>query len=484
MGIGSVASLGHLIDGQIVRNDRTFPVDNPSNGQVIADCPAATAELLDTAMAAAERAQPAWFALGTGGRQRVLQAMAETLAEKLEDIVAISALEKGALGAALEAYVAPSFVAHRATTAVPVDVLEDTAERSVTLVRKPVGVVAAIAPWNAPILIACEKIATALLVGNTVVAKPSPFTPLATLALGDIWKDVVPPGVLNILAGDDSLGALMVAHPTTRLISFTGSVTAGHKIAEAAGRSLKRTVLELGGNDAAIVLSDVDVDAVAPKIFGTAFLMGGQVCAAIKRLYVHESIYEDMVRALTRLAEAAVAAPEQVGGTLVPLTTRPQFDRVRQLLDDALNEGAHAGGGTPRDGSGYFVPATILTDVHAGMRVVDEEQFGPLLPVIPFGDVEDAIAAANDTQFGLCGSVWTADVAMGEALAAAPRVRDVLGEQSWRSLPRHPIRRHEELRDRPERRDRGSRRLRRAPDAVCLQVPRSSESRLNRWRAI
>ncbi|HWE70318.1 MAG TPA: aldehyde dehydrogenase family protein [Acidimicrobiales bacterium] len=415
----TVARLGHLIDGTIVRNDRRFPVDSPSTGEMVAECPEATSELLDDAMAAAKGAQPGWMALGEVGRQAVIQAMSDALAQHIDDVLAISALEKGAVGAALEAYAASAFMTHRAATPLPVDILEDTPDRSVKVVRKPIGVVAAIAPWNAPILIMCEKIATALLVGNTVVAKPSPFTPLATLALGDLWKDIVPPGVVNILAGGNDLGAAMVAHPTAKMISFTGSVAAGRHIAAEAGGSLKKVVLELGGNDAAIVLPDVDVETVAAQIFGSAFLMGGQVCAAIKRLYVHQSIYDDMVGALSRLAEAAVPAPEAEGGTLIPLTTRPQYDRVRLLLADALAEGAHAdAGGGPTGTAGYFIPATILTDVKPGMKIVDEEQFGPVLPVLPFTEVDDAIAAANATDFGLCGSVWTADIPTGEALAA------------------------------------------------------------------
>jgi acyl-CoA reductase-like NAD-dependent aldehyde dehydrogenase len=415
----AVGGLGHLIDGRIVRNDRTFPVDTPSSGEVVALCPEATAALLDEAMAAAERAQPGWYALGETSRQKIIGEMSDALVTHLDEIVAISALEKGATSAALEAYAAPVFMAHLATTGLSVDILEDTAERTVTVARRPVGVVAAISPWNAPILIMCEKIATALLVGNTVVAKPSPFTPLATLALGRIWKDIVPPGVLNILAGGNELGAQVVAHRATRMISFTGSVTAGQKIAAAAASSLKNLVLELGGNDAAIVLPDVDVETVAEYIFNAAFLMSGQVCAAIKRVYVHESIYQDMVDALVRRADAAVPAPEAEGGTFGPLTTRPQYDRIRMLLDDALAQGAHAAARavTPTS-TGYFIPPTILTNVKPGMKVVDEEQFGPVLPVMSFHDVNDAIEAANATEYGLCGSIWTADVETGAELAA------------------------------------------------------------------
>lgn len=420
MDIGkTISSLGHFIDGHIVRNDVSFPVDSPASAEVVAQCPAADGALLDQAMAAADRVQPQWYAMGELSRQKIIGEMSDALTAHIEEIVAISALEKGSTSAALEAYAAPAFMTHLAATPVPVDILEDTPERTVSVVRKPVGVVAAISPWNAPILIMCEKIATALLVGDTVVAKPSPFTPLATLALGQIWKDIVPPGVLNILGGGDELGAQLVSHPVTRMISFTGSVAAGQKIAAAAAATLKNLVLELGGNDAAIVLPDVDVETVAGAIFSSAFLMSGQVCAAIKRLYVHESIYQDMVDALVRQAETAVAAPEAQGGTFAPLTTRPQFDRVRTLLDDALARGARIATGAHQPAAvGYFMAPTILTDVKPGMKVVDEEQFGPLLPVMSFGHVDDAIEAANATDYGLCGSIWTSDIETGAALAA------------------------------------------------------------------
>jgi acyl-CoA reductase-like NAD-dependent aldehyde dehydrogenase len=417
--IDEVSTLGHLIDGRIVRNDALFQIVSPSSGEIVAMCPHATVELLDEAMTAAKRAQPQWYAFGQAARQKVIGQMSNALVAHLDEIVAISALEKGAVGAAAEAYAAPVFMAHLATTDIHVDVLEDTPERTVTVVRKPVGVVAAISPWNAPILIMCEKIASALLVGNTVVAKPSPFTPLATLALGRIWQDIVPPGVLNIVAGGNDLGAQMVTHRVTRMISFTGSVAAGQQIAAAAAPSLKNLVLELGGNDAAIVLPDVDVETVAEAVFNAAFLMSGQVCAAIKRLYVHASIYHDMIDALVRRADAAVPAPETSGGTFGPLTTRPQYDRVRMLLADALSQGARAvtGGAQPAS-RGYFIAPTILTDVRAGMKVVDEEQFGPVLPVMSFRDIDEAIEAANATEYGLCGSIWTADIETGAALAA------------------------------------------------------------------
>lgn len=415
----TLARLGHLIDGRIVRNDKTFPVHNPSTGRVFANCPEATDELLAEAVDAAERAAADWAALALGGRQKVIGEMAAALEQHIGDIIAIATLEKGSLRGSAEVYAAPFFMKHMASTDVSADVIEDNEQRSVVVARKPVGVVAAITPWNAPILILCEKVATALLVGDTVVAKPSPFTPMATLALGELWKDIIPPGVLNIVAGGDELGAALVNHPAISMVSFTGSAAAGRQIAQSAGAALKNILLELGGNDAAIVLPDVDVDTVAEQIFNVAFLMSGQTCASIKRLYVHRSIFEPMVAALSRLAEAAQPAQNGADGVLDPLTTAPQYERVRMILDDAIEHGAHvAAGGHTLDRDGYFVAATILTDVSTEMKVVAEEQFGPLLPVIPFDDVDDAIAAANTTEYGLTGSIWTSDIPLGTELAS------------------------------------------------------------------
>jgi acyl-CoA reductase-like NAD-dependent aldehyde dehydrogenase len=413
-----IGQLGHLVNGVVIRQGETFPVLSPKSGELVGDCPSASADLLDEAMEAATRAQQQWAARTQEDRRNVLEAMSKTLAEHCDQLLQISAAEKGAVVASMELYAAPGFAAHLASTDLPVDIVEDTDERVVSVVRKPVGVVAAITPWNAPILIATEKIFSALVAGNSVVVKPSPFTPFGTLALGEIWKDIVPPGVLTILVGGDELGERLVNHPLTSMISFTGSIAAGRQIASAAGQDLKRVLLELGGNDAAIVLPDVDVKAVAQRVFSAAFLMGGQVCAAVKRLYVHESIFDEMVSELAQLADAAKPLPEEEGGTLVPITTGPQYERVCELANDAIAHGAIAvSGGKAVNGSGFFFPATILTNVGPGVRVVDEEQFGPLLPVMSFSDIDDAVRLANSTEFGLCGSVWTSDLARGAAIA-------------------------------------------------------------------
>ncbi|OHV42666.1 aldehyde dehydrogenase family protein [Pseudofrankia sp. BMG5.36] len=406
-----MSELGQLINGALVTSDRSMPVADPSTGELVAHFPAATVAMVDDAMSAASAALPAWSARPEADRRAVIKAMAEAIGANYATIEELTALEKGAASIALEALAAPWFGNHIAEQELPVDVIEDSAERTVKVVRAPVGVVAAIIPWNAPILILAEKVFSALLVGNTIVAKPSPFTPLATLYVAKIWKDLVPPGVVNILAGDDEVGKAMVSHPTTRLISFTGSVAAGRAIAAAAAPGLKNLLLELGGNDAAIVLDDVDPKKVAQRIFDSAFTGHGQVCAAIKRVYAHETVYQDLVD------ELAVIARERVAG-MIPLSTKPQFDRVSALVTDALDNGGKAvTGGAAVNGSGYFYPPTILTGVGPGVRVVDEEQFGPVLPVIPFSDVEWAVKQANATEYGLCASVWTSDLARGEQLA-------------------------------------------------------------------
>ena len=279
--------------------------------------------------------------------------------------------------------------------------------------RKPYGIVGAITPWNFPLLLGIWKIAPALLAGNTIVVKPSPFTPLSTLKLGEILRDVVPAGVLNTISGGDQLGAWVSEHPAVRKISFTGSVATGKKVSIAAAPDLKRVTLELGGNDAAIVLGDVDPKQVAPKLFWGAFENCGQVCSAIKRLYVDEAIYAPLVEEMAKIArDVKVGNGLEQGVQLGPVNNRPQFQRVCELVEDAKKHGAKFVTGGARTGDrGYFFQPTLVTGISDGVRLVDEEQFGPALPIMPFRRVEDAIERANATHFGLSGSVSSRDVA-------------------------------------------------------------------------
>ena len=300
----------------------------------------------------------------------------------------------------------------------PVKILETSKTRRVEVHRKPLGVVAAIVPWNYPIMLIGFKLPSALLAGNTVVLKPAATTPLATLRLGQLIGDLLPPGVLNVVADANDLGNVLTSHPLVRKISFTGSTATGpHVMASAAG-TIKRVTLELGGNDAAIVLADADVDTVAPALFRLAFRNSGQVCTAVKRLYVHESIYDDLCGRLADLADAAVVGDGLKEGTQFgPLQNKAQFMRVNELIQDARKSGTVITSGPQPEGKGFFIRPTIVRDIAEGSRLVDEEQFGPVLPVIKFSDPDDAVRRANNSTFGLGGSIWSSNVDAAYALA-------------------------------------------------------------------
>jgi acyl-CoA reductase-like NAD-dependent aldehyde dehydrogenase len=409
-----------MIDGKPVAGPDTFGVVNPATGAVFARVPECTRAQLDDAMAAAARAFPTW-SRDEARRRQVLRDCATALSGQAERLAPLLTQEQGKplSRSGFEIHQAGEYFGLTAKLEVPLDVVQDDAKRRVEVRRKPFGVVVAITPWNFPLLLAVWKIAPALLAGNTVVIKPSPFTPITTLVLGEILRQVVPPGVLNVVSGGNELGSWMTSHPTPRKISFTGSVATGKKIAAAAAPDLKRVTLELGGNDPAILLPDVDVGAVAPKIFWSAFENCGQICAAIKRVYVHEDSYRPLVEALAEMARAArvgdgMDAETQIG----PLNNAPQLERVTELVEDAKRRGGRIAAGGERIGAtGYFFQPTIVADVSDGVRLVDEEQFGPALPIVAYHDVDDAVRRANATHFGLDGSVWSSDVARATEVA-------------------------------------------------------------------
>jgi acyl-CoA reductase-like NAD-dependent aldehyde dehydrogenase len=265
-------------------------------------------------------------------------------------------------------------------------------------------------------------LAPALAAGCTVVLKPSPYTPLSSLRFGQLVADALPPGVLNIVSGSDSLGSLMTGHPLVRMISFTGSVATGKAIAATAATDLKRVLLELGGNDPAIVLDDADVNATADGLFANAFANCGQICVAIKRVYAPKALYGQLVDALADRARASRLGDGRDSGTDIgPLCNPVQRDRIKELVGDALQSGIRvAVGGSVTDGPGYFYEPTILAGLNGSERIVVEEQFGPALPIIEYSDIEEAIAQANDSNYGLGASVWTTDPERGRTLA--PRV--------------------------------------------------------------
>lgn len=405
-----MAEFTMTIDGKAVRGKSTTGVINPATGKVFAQVPDCTQEQLDEAMASAARAYPTW-SRDVGARKKALLACASALQQKASEIAPLLTQEQGKpLAKAMEEIMGASiWFQYTASLDVPVEVVQDDDKRRVEIRRRPLGVVAAITPWNFPLLLATWKIAPALLAGNTVVIKPSPFTPINTLVFGEVLRGVLPPGVVNVVSGGNELGSWMTSHPVPRKISFTGSVATGKKVMAAAAPDLKRLTLELGGNDAAIVLDDVNPKETAQKIFWGAFENSGQICSAIKRVYVHESLYEPLIRELGVIAKSVrVGNGLEEGTQLGPVNNEPQFQRVTELVEDAKKQGAKIVAGGERLGSeGYFFQPTIVGNVSDGVRLVDEEQFGPALPVIPYKDVADAVKRANGTHYGLSGSVWS-----------------------------------------------------------------------------
>jgi acyl-CoA reductase-like NAD-dependent aldehyde dehydrogenase len=408
------------IGGAAVAGTRSFGVLNPATNAVHARAPECGRDELDAAMSAAAAALPAWRA-DEAARSEALSAAAKLVKESAAELGAEVTAEQGKplREARYEAMAGASWLDYHATLELPRRVIQDDERAFVEVVTRPLGVVAAITPWNFPISSACTKIAPALAAGNTVVLKPSPFTPLATLRLGDLLRAVFPPGVLNVVSGGDALGAQMTGHPAVRKITFTGSVATGKRVAAAAAPDLKRITLELGGNDPAILLDDADVDAVADGVFWSSFANAGQICSAIKRVYVPVALHARLVDALAdRARTVKVGDGAEKGTQLGPVTTRPQLERVRELVEDALSRGARAAaGGGPLEGPGNFFAPTVLTGVEDGFRIVDEEQFGPVLPVVAYRDLEDAVAAANGTHFGLDASVWSSDPERAAAVA-------------------------------------------------------------------
>ncbi len=409
-----------IIDGDHVTTDETFEVTDPSTGEVFATAPRCSAEQLDAAMTSAARAQPAWQANEPMRRELMLK-LGSTILAATDELTELLSAETGKplTVAGSEPAICDVWLQYYAAMDIPRDVVQDDDNTLIEVAHRPLGVVAAITPWNFPLGLAMWKLAPALRAGNTVVLKPSPFTPLATLRLGELINEVLPPGVVNVVTGGDDLGAAMTAHPVPRKVSFTGSVRGGQAVAVAAAADLKRVTLELGGNDAVILLDDVDVATVAARVVGLAFFNTGQACALPKRIYVDARIYDDVVSACAAVAAGmSVGAPSEPTAQLGPLSTRPQFERVKELVDDARSHGVSAvAGGAAVDRDGFFFEPTILAEARDGVRIVDEEQFGPALPILRFTDVDDAVSRANASTFGLCGSVWSADADRAAAIA-------------------------------------------------------------------
>ncbi|WP_263588003.1 aldehyde dehydrogenase family protein [Sphingopyxis sp. GC21] len=409
------------INGRAVDSDRRFDAINPATEEVIASVPDASRADLDAAVAAAKAAFGPWSARPLAERQAMVARLGQIIRDHAEDFMRLLTLEQGKArqGAEWEIGGSAIWCDEIAKQQLELHVAEKSETRTVETRRVPVGVVGAITPWNFPLLLAIWKIAPALVAGNTMVLKPSPYTPLCTLKFGELARELLPPGVLNIVSGGNEPGAWLVQHPDVNKISFTGSTATGRKIMESASGNLKRITLELGGNDPAIVMPDVDVKETAKQLFWGAFQNSAQFCVAAKRLYVHEDIYDSFAEELVSYARTVqVGDGSEQGVELGPIQNKMQFEKLKNLLADAREQGLkfRLGGEIPA-GKGYFVPITIIDNPPENSRVVVEEAFGPVLPLLKFRDLDDVIARANDTEYGLAASVWSRDVEQARAIA-------------------------------------------------------------------
>ena len=415
-----MAEYSLLINGALVAGDATMDVINPATEEVLCSAPRASEAQLDQAVAAAKAAFPAWSKTPLDERKAVVNKIADAIEANAEDLARLLTQEQGKpiADATAEVYGTAIFLRYFTSLDLPIKVIDDSEGRRVEAHRRPLGVVGAIVPWNFPMILMAFKLSPALVAGNTIVVKPAPTTPLTALKLGELICDLVPAGVVNFITDANDLGAPLTAHPDVRKVSFTGSTATGAKVMAGAAGLLKRITLELGGNDAGIVLGDVDPKEIAPKLFQSAFQNSGQVCIAMKRLYVHESIYDEMCDELATIAKATVIGDGLEQGTqLGPLQNKMQFDKVREMIAEAGRDGKIIAGGEVPDKPGYFIAPTIVRDVTDGARIVDEEQFGPVLPVIKFSDPLDAVARANASPYGLGGSIWSGDLDKAYALA-------------------------------------------------------------------
>lgn len=411
----------HLIDGALTTSPDSFDVIDPATGAAFAQCPAAGEAELNRAVAAARRAFPAWSRTPIEQRRDSLSTFAQRIREHAEHLHPLLTREQGKplADALMELQRLGDHIEGMAALPLESNILSESSTERIEQHWRPIGVVGGIAPWNVPVGLAMHKVVHALYTGNTIVLKPSPFTPLTTLAVGALAVGLFPDGVLNILAGGNELGALITTHPDIGKVSFTGSVATGKKVAASAADTLKRVTLELGGNDPALVLADADVEKAADGITRSAFSNCGQICMAVKRVYVAASLYDAMVAALVKRAEAIPYGPGmQAGIRMGPIQNEMQYEKVKSVIERTRADPAarFETGGTLPEGPGYFVTPTIVTGLADEAPLVSEEQFGPVLPILRFEDEEDAIARANNTRFGLGASVWSTDVGRAQAV--------------------------------------------------------------------
>ncbi|PGH19834.1 hypothetical protein AJ80_03751 [Polytolypa hystricis UAMH7299] len=400
---------------------------NPATAQPNPDVPVSTPQDVEDAVAAGKAAFKKWASTPYVERKKAILAFADGIEQHLHDFAKLLSKEQGKPIQFAVGEVHSAIDCLRSTTKFELqeEVVTEDDEKKTILRHTPLGVAVGIVPWNFPISLACGKIAPAVLTGNVIIIKPSPFTPYCGLKLVELAQRFFPPGVIQVLSGDDNLGPWLTAHPGPDKISFTGSTATGKKVMESAAKTLKRVTLELGGKDPAIICKDVDIEAVAPKIATLAFLNSGQICIAIKRIYVHSSIYEEFRAAMIKFAQTLKVGPGNEDGVFMgPIQNAMQFEKVKTFFADIEKEqwnvALGGGNGTCVDNAkqgGYFITPTIIDRPADDSRIVTEEPFGPIVPLMTWSDEADVIERANNTHLGLGASVWSNDLDQASRIA-------------------------------------------------------------------
>ncbi|SIT39181.1 conserved hypothetical protein [Paraburkholderia piptadeniae] len=409
-----------LIDGKLVEGDFSLDVVNPATAMSFATCGRASAQQLEAAVDAARRSQPAWARLTFAQRGKYLERLCDAIEARTGEFARLLTLEQGKPLRQARSEISGGLVRFRYFAALdcPPVVLRDNEREQIVQEHVPLGVIAAITPWNFPFSLLISKIAPGLIAGNTIVAKPAPTTPLTTLLLGEVAAGILPPGVLNVIVDANDLGSRLTAHPDIAKVGFTGSTETGKRVMQAAAQSLKRLTLELGGNDAAIVLDDAELGTVARQVFEAAMVNAGQVCLAAKRVYVPSGMFDAFFDELAQLARSVIVGDGLDEKTQMgPLQNQQQYEKVLKLIESARLAGAEIAGGCSRDGPGYFIAPAIVRGLTDDAELVRTEQFGPVMPVLAYETVDEVVERANATPFGLGATVWTSDYRRGADIA-------------------------------------------------------------------
>lgn len=415
---------GNLIAGETVTGASSVDVVDPATGAVVAQAPVGDARQVDAAVVAARKAAPAWAATKWEERADVVRQVADVVEANADVLARLTTIEQGKpiSEARDDVQWSVDFARYFADDArLETQVLRDTPESLIELRHVPVGVVGAICPWNFPLFQAVYKLAPALVTGNTVVLKPSPTTPLATMHLAELLADVVPAGVLNVVGDAGEVGPLLTGHGGVDKISFTGATATGRRVMAAAAADLKRIVLELGGNDAAIVLDDADIAATARDLHRFAFSNSGQVCVSAKRIFASAKVYDALCDELARLtSELVVGHGLEESTQMGPVQNARQFEAAKGYLALAERHGNVVAGGHAMERPGYFIQPTLVRDIVEDNELLTSETFGPVRSVLRYDSIDEAVERANNTEFGLGASVWGAD--LGRASEVAGRL--------------------------------------------------------------